>query len=67
MGRCMRRALEETIRNLCRQAIRAENAEDVERFASELRTAIHEHIQLAKESLATELGAISKRDSQKAS
>jgi hypothetical protein len=63
----MLRALEETIRNLCRQAIRAENPEDVARFASELRVAMHEHIQLAKESLAAELGAISKRDSQQAS
>jgi hypothetical protein len=59
----MLRALEETIRNLCRQAIGAENPEDVKRFASELRAAMHEHTELAKESLAAQLGAISKLDS----
>jgi hypothetical protein len=43
---------EERIISLCTDAIAAKSEEDIERILAELRTALQEHIRLAKDSLS---------------
>jgi len=58
----MPRFLEEDIRRLCERAIHAENPEDAERLAGELRSAMQEYMRLAKQSLVDRSRTISLLD-----
>ena len=53
---------ESRIQQLCSEAITVKTKEDVERVLGELRSALEEHIRLAKLSLAAQASAISFAD-----
>jgi RNA binding exosome subunit len=55
----MPRATEARIQKLCNKAIEAKSKDDVERVITELRSALEEHIRLAKQSLSAQASAIS--------
>jgi hypothetical protein len=50
---------ESRIKNLCSEALGAKTQADIERVLEELRTALEEHILLAKESLEVQVGNFS--------
>lgn len=52
------------IRNLCSEPLSDEGEEELRRLALHLRTAIQQHIRLAKSSLRIKKSAISDRDSE---
>ena len=56
---------ETRIRKLCGEAIAVKDDADVERVVNELRSALEEHIRLAKESLSAQAAAISMLDSER--
>ena len=56
---------EALIQRLCSEALSVTSEEDVERVLGKLRTALEEHIRLAKESLAAQVTAISALESDK--
>ena len=56
---------ETRIRKLCSEAIAVKDDADVERVVNELRSALEEHIRLAKESLSAQAAAISMLDSER--
>jgi hypothetical protein len=55
---------ETRIRKLCGEAVAVKD-DDVERVVNELRSALEEHIRLAKESLSAQAAAISMLDSER--
>ena len=55
----MPRYTEQRIRDLCAEALASTNDADGQRVLNELRTALQEHIRLAKESLACQVTAVS--------
>jgi len=54
---------EARIQQLCREAVAARTEADLERILPELRSALHEHICLAKDSLGGQASTISTLDS----
>ena len=58
-------ALCERIRALCHRPIARESEEEIRSLAHELRTAIDEHVRLAKSSLNTKHAAIIARDQER--
>jgi len=56
---------EDRIRQLCRKAITVQTDAEVEAIIPELRSAIHEHIVLAKELLEGQASAIAFLDTKK--
>ncbi len=56
------RETEERIQRLCREVLAAKTETDAERIIPELRAALHEHVQLAKDSLASQATAIAVLD-----
>jgi len=53
---------EARIQQLCSEALAAKTLADVDRILPELRSALAEHIRLAKESLETQVAAITSLD-----
>ena len=53
---------EARIQQLCSEALAAKTLADVDRILPELRSALEEHIRLAKESLETQVAAITSLD-----
>jgi hypothetical protein len=53
---------EARIQQLCTEALAAKTLADVDRILPELRSALEEHIRLAKESLETQVAAITSLD-----
>jgi hypothetical protein len=52
----------ERIRSLCGSSLTPESEDEIRRVAQELRSAIDQHVSLAKSSLSTKQAAISARD-----
>jgi hypothetical protein len=57
-------ALCERIRSLCGSSLTPESEDEIRRLAQELRSAIDEHVRLAKSSLIAKQAAITARDPQ---
>jgi hypothetical protein len=55
----MPRFTEDRIQQLCSTALVVRNSDDVERVVSELRAALGQHIQMAKESLENQVATLS--------
>ncbi len=58
---------EARIQQLCREVIAAKTEADVQRILPELRSALQEHIRLAKDSLEAQASTVSLLDSEAAS
>jgi hypothetical protein len=54
---------EAKIQRLCTEAISAKSEEDIERIVKELRSALEEHVRLAKESLKAQAASLALLDS----
>ena len=54
--------LSERIRSLCSSPLTPESEEEIRRLAQELRSAIDQHVSLARSSLRTKQAAITARD-----
>jgi hypothetical protein len=61
----MPRFTEERIKRLCSEAVSAEGREDFDRVIAELRSALEEHIRLARESLQSRAGVLPALNSKK--
>jgi hypothetical protein len=61
----MPRFTEERIRRLCGEAVSTENNDEFDRVIAELRSALEEHIRLARESLQSRAGVLSTKNSRK--
>jgi hypothetical protein len=56
--------MEAKIQRLCAEALTLTEQADIERVMTELRSAIEEHVRLARESLTAQAATLSKRDSE---
>ncbi len=55
------------IQQLCSQAIAVKNSEEIESVVGELRSALEQHIRLAKESLESQASAITALEAKNSS
>jgi F0F1-type ATP synthase membrane subunit b/b' len=55
--------IEARVQHLCTEAIAAQSEEEIDRITKELRSALEEHVRLAKESLEAQAASIALLDS----